>query len=127
MQCARKVPWRARERARRLGPERTCVGCRAKNTTGTLVRVALNQEGRLVIGRDAPGRGAWFCRLAGTELAQPGCLEQAAKRRAFSRALRREVPAQEVEALLARARERARMGWATSPPVLVPQVPVPGA
>ncbi len=50
-------------------------------------------DGSLALGRTLPGRGAWLCRTS------PGCVEQAIKRRAFSRALRGEVGSEEVERL----------------------------
>lgn len=43
-----------------------------------MVRVVAH-EGRVVVGRVLPGRGAWL---------HPACLDVALKRRAFSRALR---------------------------------------
>ena len=51
--------------------------------------------GSLALGRTLPGRGAWLCR------ASPGCVEQAIKRQAFSRALRAEVGGEEAERLRA--------------------------
>jgi len=86
--------------------------------TGTLVRVALSQDGRLVVDRGAPGRGAWLCRLGDLEVARPECVHKAAKRRAFGRALRGEVAAAEVEALLSWACEHARMEQVTPPAVI---------
>jgi len=50
-----------------------------------------------------------LCRLETTELARPDCIAKAAKRRAFSRALRRDVVPGEVEALLSTCSERARI------------------
>jgi predicted RNA-binding protein YlxR (DUF448 family) len=51
------------------------------------VRVVADAEGRLAIGRTLAGRGAWLC--AGSV----SCLNTAVGRKAFSRALRVEVPA----------------------------------
>jgi uncharacterized protein len=81
------------EAVRRHAPERTCIGCRRKAGPAALVRVALRPGGRLAVGRGEPGRGAWLC--AGSE----NCFDAAVKRRAFGRALRREVPAHELASL----------------------------
>jgi hypothetical protein len=59
-----------------------CVGCRRRAAPSALVRVVSGPEGSLVIGRTLPGRGAWICAAA------PGCVEKAAKRNAFAKALR---------------------------------------
>jgi hypothetical protein len=77
-------------------PERTCIGCRRKSGPAGLVRVARRPDGSLAVGRGEPGRGAWLC--AGSE----SCFDAALRRRAFSRALRGEVPGHE----LVRLRER---------------------
>jgi len=82
--------------ARRHAPERTCIGCRRKSGPNALVRIARLPSGSLAVGRSEPGRGAWLC--AGSV----ACFDAAVRRRAFGRALRAEVPAQE----LARLRER---------------------
>ena len=75
---------------RRRTPERTCIGCRARTGPAGLARIARRPDGTLGLGRTEPGRGAWLC--AGS----PACFEAAVRRRAFNRALRREVPAQEM-------------------------------
>jgi predicted RNA-binding protein YlxR (DUF448 family) len=79
--------------ARPRTPERTCVGCRRKAGPAGLVRVARRPDGRLAVGRAEPGRGAWLC--AGSA----SCFDAAVRRRAFSRALRCEVPAHDLEQL----------------------------
>ena len=71
--------------ARRLAPERTCIGCRRKAGPSGLVRVARRPDGSLSVGRHEPGRGAWLC--AGSA----ACFDAAVRRRAFGRALRCEV------------------------------------
>jgi predicted RNA-binding protein YlxR (DUF448 family) len=86
------------------------VGCRARKGAGTLVRVVLGPAGQLVIDRKGQGRGAWLCRLGETELAEPDCISRAGRRGAFTRALRADVRAGEVELMFATASERARMG-----------------
>ena len=66
------------------GPVRTCVGCRERGLRSDLVRVVLGPDGHTLFvdpGRSAPGRGAWVH-------PDPGCLDRAVRRRAFSRALR---------------------------------------
>jgi len=64
-------------------PVRTCVGCGRRGTPADLVRVAL-VDGVAVVGRRAPGRGAWLC--------GPECLADARRRRGFQRAWRTDVP-----------------------------------
>jgi uncharacterized protein len=76
--------------ARRPAPERTCIGCRRTSSPAGLVRIARRPDGSLAVGRGEPGRGAWLC--AGSE----ACFDTAVGRRAFGRALRREVPAHEL-------------------------------
>lgn len=78
------------------GPVRTCIGCRRRAGVDELVRVTAGPDGRLVVGRSAPGRGAWLC--AGGR----GCFQLAARRRAFGRALRRPVAGSAVADLAAR-------------------------
>jgi predicted RNA-binding protein YlxR (DUF448 family) len=69
-------------------PRRTCVGCRAALSPDTGLRVTRDVDGALVIGRTAPGRGAWLCRATAWR-----CAAAATKRRAWGRALRAEVSA----------------------------------
>ncbi len=59
-----------------------CVGCRRRAAPSHLVRVVGGPGGSLLIGRGLPGRGAWICADA------PGCVQKAAKRNAFAKALR---------------------------------------
>ena len=70
-----------------------CVGCRRTATPDHLVRVVRGAEGTLVIGRTLPGRGAWICADS------PQCVQQAARRNAFSKALRAPVSPDVVLAL----------------------------
>jgi predicted RNA-binding protein YlxR (DUF448 family) len=56
-----------------------------------LIRITRGAEGRLVVGRSQPGRGAWLCAGSST------CLAEAVRRRAFERAL--QAPVSGVEAL----------------------------
>jgi len=69
------------------GPVRTCVGCRKRELAVELLRVVPvatgNGEYAVLVdtGSSLPGRGAWL---------HPGpqCLQQAIRRRAFTKALR---------------------------------------
>ncbi|WP_338075135.1 YlxR family protein [Kineococcus vitellinus] len=76
-------------RGGRTEPVRTCVGCRQRDSRSTLLRVvaASGEAGDLLVDaqRRLPGRGAWLHQRS-------SCLEQAEKRRAFARALRRPAP-----------------------------------
>jgi len=65
-----------------MEPVRTCLGCRARADTSALLRIVA-LDGEVVPDPSAtlPGRGAWVHPTA-------GCVESAAKRRAFGRALR---------------------------------------
>ena len=54
------------------------MGCRAADDPTRMLRLVA-REGRVVVGRTLPGRGAWL---------HPGCVEAALKRRALPRALR---------------------------------------
>jgi predicted RNA-binding protein YlxR (DUF448 family) len=49
------------------------------------VRCALTADGRAVVDRTAPGRGAWLC------VPSSDCFERAVRRKAFERAWRRPV------------------------------------
>ena len=71
---------RVRSVIERLGPVRTCIGCRERSSPEGLLRVVL-VHGVITPDEQAvrPGRGAWL---------HPGCLEAAERRRAFTRALR---------------------------------------
>lgn len=75
-------------------PTRTCVGCRERAERSRLLRVVArvqddtnDRSGTAVVllvpdlRRRLPGRGAWVH-------PDPGCLELAVRRRAFTRALR---------------------------------------
>ncbi|MFV0496171.1 YlxR family protein [Mycobacterium sp.] len=69
------------------GPVRTCVGCRKRELAAELLRVVARSDGNggfAVIVDPAgrlPGRGAWLHPV-------PQCVQQADRRRAFTRALR---------------------------------------
>ena len=69
------------------GPVRTCVGCRKRELAVELLRVVAastgNGEYAVIVdtARSLPGRGAWLHPV-------PQCVQQAIRRRAFSKALR---------------------------------------
>jgi predicted RNA-binding protein YlxR (DUF448 family) len=65
------------------GPTRSCIGCGRKAPQSELLRFVV-RDGRLVAGAQEPGRGAYTCRRL-------SCFERALSRRAFNRALRRNV------------------------------------
>jgi predicted RNA-binding protein YlxR (DUF448 family) len=70
-----------------VGPIRTCIGCRRRAAKNELLRVVAGSDagGQPVISPDpngrAPGRGAHLHPTS-------ECLDQAVRRRAFTRALR---------------------------------------
>jgi predicted RNA-binding protein YlxR (DUF448 family) len=73
--------------SRRVRPERTCIGCRKRDSSANLLRVVLSGHGdaeRVVVpdpDRRAPGRGAHVHPT--TE-----CLDLAERRKAFPRAFK---------------------------------------
>lgn len=79
-------------------PMRLCVGCRTRENTTHLVRIAFTQphdsrslelDERGVL----PGRGAWVHR-------DPACLSVALRKRAFARAFRGQVDTEALEQVL---------------------------
>ncbi|WP_069772513.1 MULTISPECIES: YlxR family protein [unclassified Streptomyces] len=63
-------------------PERTCVGCRKRAAKTELLRIVAIKDACVPDPRGTlPGRGAYLHPA-------PFCLDQAARRRAFTRALR---------------------------------------
>ena len=68
-------------------PVRTCVGCRKRELAVGLLRVVAVSNGNgdfaaiVDTARSLPGRGAWLHPV-------PHCVQQAIRRRAFTRALR---------------------------------------
>nr|WP_208857800.1 MULTISPECIES: YlxR family protein [Mycobacterium] len=73
------------------GPVRTCVGCRRRELAVELLRVVAvsNGNGEYAVVVDTrsslPGRGAWLHPVS-------QCVQQAIRRRAFTRALRIDRP-----------------------------------
>jgi predicted RNA-binding protein YlxR (DUF448 family) len=91
-----------------IGTIRTCIGCRRLAPPDELVRVVRTADGGLALGRTLPGRGAWLCARSAA------CVEAAAKKGAFGRALRGRVTDAAMEALRTELAERARIegrGW----------------
>jgi uncharacterized protein len=66
-------------------PERTCVGCRRRRPQAALLRCVLTADGRAIVDRTGPGRGAWLCDPP------DDCFVLAVRRKAFERAWRRPV------------------------------------
>lgn len=76
-------------------PIRLCIGCRIRENTENLVRIAFAVTGdsrSLVFdeGSVLPGRGAWIHR-------DPECFSVALHKRAFARAFRGQVDTQQLE------------------------------
>ena len=96
---------RHQERRRRLSvadrpePVRSCIGCRQRRPQSALVRVTRSDVGVVVDG-PSDGRGAWLCRsIAVGEIASTACVDAALSRRAFARAWRRDVDADDERAI----------------------------
>ncbi|MBQ7245891.1 MAG: YlxR family protein [Firmicutes bacterium] len=67
-------------------PYRRCIGCMESKPQIELVRIVLDAANSAVLDESGnmPGRGAYICK-------SQDCIEKAIKKRAFSRAFRREV------------------------------------
>ncbi|HET9873053.1 MAG TPA: YlxR family protein [Propionibacteriaceae bacterium] len=66
-------------------PERTCIGCRKRDSKSELLRLVWTSGAVLADpGQIAPGRGAYLHRRS-------GCVELAVRRRSVGRALRRDA------------------------------------
>lgn len=84
-------------------PVRLCIGCRRREVTANLVRIAYDRtsDSRLLVMDECnvlPGRGAWVHR-------EPGCLSTALQKRAFARAFRNQVDTEKLVAALSKCRE----------------------
>ena len=68
-----------------MKPQRKCIGCRKSFDKDTLYRIVL-ADGEAVLDREQklPGRGCYLCK-------NDKCLETAIKRKALSRALKKEI------------------------------------
>jgi predicted RNA-binding protein YlxR (DUF448 family) len=84
-------------------PERTCVSCRTRAPRTRLLRFVADQRGHLRLDglRRARGRGAYVCPTA-------ACVDEAVRRAAFARSLRRNVARVDGLARQAQAELRAR-------------------
>jgi predicted RNA-binding protein YlxR (DUF448 family) len=102
MMTARAVPDSERGEPRRLGPVRTCIGCRRRFARDAVLRCVLDDHGMAQISSSAPGRGAWIC---GAD-----CLTEALARRRFDKAWRRQAPEDLGEQL------RAALAASATPP-----------
>lgn len=76
--------------------QRTCIGCRSKKQKDKLVRLVLDEEGKVIVDQTgrAPGRGAYLCKLkvqSSKLKINKSCLEQAIKKNAFNYAFKRKV------------------------------------
>jgi uncharacterized protein len=100
------------EKSVQTGPIRTCAGCGRKAAPSEMVRLAVGDEHPYFapdLAGTLPGRGVWV---------EPSraCIERAARRGGFSRALRREVrvSAEDIAKMIAHAYERRLSGLLAS-------------
>ena len=70
-------------------PMRMCIACREMRAKKELMRVVRTQEGILAFDATGKlnGRGAYLCK-------DPACVDKAEKKKALSRALGCEIPAE---------------------------------
>ena len=83
-----------KRRRRKWVPQRSCVSCRAQGAKRELLRIVRTPEGDVAYDptQRAPGRGAYVCR-------DRGCLEDAMRSGALSRALKAAVDARVLQAV----------------------------
>ena len=81
-------------------PERQCVACRTLKPRSELIRLVRLPSGDVAIDPTTKlhGRGAYVCR-------ERPCIERAAKARSFNKALRRNVPEDLMQDVIALSRE----------------------
>jgi predicted RNA-binding protein YlxR (DUF448 family) len=73
---------------------RTCIGCRQRDAAAEMVRLGLQEDGRVVVaGATRVGRGASLH-------ARPACLETGLRPDALSRAFKQRVTVQDAAELL---------------------------
>jgi predicted RNA-binding protein YlxR (DUF448 family) len=72
-------------------PIRMCVGCRRRYGPDMLFRLAIGADGRLMTGRQVPGRGAWVC------AATSACFDRAVAKNALTHALRAPVSSDDAQ------------------------------
>ncbi len=66
-----------------MTPMRSCIGCRTVKPVDAMVRICLNEDGRLRASAESQGRGAWICK---TEV----CFKAASSKGRLARALKAE-------------------------------------
>lgn len=86
---------------RGYSPQRTCLGCGARDDQSALLRLALQGTGELSIDRRGEGRGGYVHK-------QEGCWEAFLRKKSISRAFRVEIGRAVRERLVLVLREK---GW----------------
>jgi predicted RNA-binding protein YlxR (DUF448 family) len=83
-------------------PVRSCIGCRARHPQSALVRIT-RTESDVVVDGPSSGRGAWLCRNSSSDREKNEqrqvvgeCLEAAITKRAFARAWRTDIGADDI-------------------------------
>jgi uncharacterized protein len=78
---------------KREGPQRSCLGCGRVRPKEELSRLAVGNQGGLVVDASGrrPGRGAYLCGA--------GCLAAAVRRKAFHRAFRGKLTSMDLTSL----------------------------
>jgi hypothetical protein len=81
-------------------PERLCVACRTLKPRNELIRLVRLPNDTVVLDANTQlhGRGAYVCR-------ERTCIERAAKARSFNKALRRNVPDDLIQDVIALGQE----------------------
>ncbi|MGH1494131.1 MAG: YlxR family protein [Acidimicrobiales bacterium] len=90
-----RTPKRLRPTSQTKGPIRTCVGCKTRRSQAELLRLHLDEDDHVQVGRTGAGRGAWLCSDD-----MESCLSLAVERKALARAFRRRPVPESVEALV---------------------------
>ena len=68
-----------------MKPQRKCIGCGQRFDKDLLDRIVLSDDGPVIDQKQVmPGRGCYLCK-------NDICLEKAIKKKAFSRALKKEI------------------------------------
>lgn len=85
------------------GPQRSCLGCRKVLTKDELLRYVLSPQGELLVDyrERLPGRGAYTC-------IDRKCIDEALRRKQFSRAFHREPLAVDADILMKQLTEQIR-------------------
>ena len=91
----KRLPNRDKERnIGRATPMRMCLGCRQRKAQSELVRLALNDKGRVFVDLDRvmSGRGAYVCPAE-------ACIDKVLAKKALNRAFRNEVKIDDPQAV----------------------------